>query len=302
VLPLEDTFPAQCLSFVTASMPPDQVLPGKLVWNNVGPLALGDSVQVDVQFHADAVCPAALNCAAATYSPPGAAPQTVADCDVVPIRGDQPRLVVTKQRTSPSPAQVGDLVTYDIMLHNGGTAPLAVVPLHDGYQTAWLEYVSAVPPPDAIDLVHGRLDWNNLGPLNPGQSATVQLTLRAKAPGVGVQNCAESSYTVGSSVFNPYQCATVDIRSPGAAIGVDKELSWPAPGKPLAVGEIAAFTITVRNAGPVTLCNVVVEDNYDTGCLTFVLARSRRLTRPARGWCAGRWAVWRQGKKSPGRC
>jgi uncharacterized repeat protein (TIGR01451 family) len=270
VLPLDDTFPAQCLSFLGASIPPDQVLPGKLIWNNVGPLPLGDHILLDVQFHADAVCPAALNCASATYGLPGAAAQTGADCDVVPILGDQPRLVVTKQRTSPNPAQVGDLVTWNIVLQNVGTAPLAIVPLHDGYQSAYLEFQSAVPAPDNIDLVHGRLDWNNLGPLGPGQSATVNLTLLAKAPGVGVLNCAESGYTVGSSAFTPYQCATVDIIAQGPAVGVDKELAWPLPGKPLAVGDTAAFTITVRNAGPVALSNVVVEDHFDPGCLSFV--------------------------------
>jgi len=270
VLPLEDTFPAQCLRFLGASVPPDHALPGKLVWNNIGPLPLGESIRIDVQFHADAVCPAALNCASSTYSLPGVAPQTVAGCAAVTIRGDQPRLVVNKQRTSPSPAHVGAPVTWQIVLENAGTAPLAIVPLHDAYQSAFLEYQSAVPAPDHIDLAHGRLDWNNLGPLAPGQSIPITLTLLAKAPGAGVLNCAESSYSVGSSTFTPYQCASVDIVARGPAISVAKELAWPEAGKPLAVGEVVAFTITLRNTGPVTLTNVVVEDNFDSGCLSFV--------------------------------
>jgi uncharacterized repeat protein (TIGR01451 family) len=269
VLPLEDQFPTQCLTFVGASIPPDQVLPGKLLWNNLGPLALGDSIGLAVQFHADAVCPSALNCAVARYSVPGTAPKTVADCAPVSIDGDRPRLVVSKQLKSPSPAMVGDLATWQIVLKNAGTAPLGAVPLHDGYQDAYLEFHSAAPMPDSIDLVHGRLDWTNLGPLAPGQAITVTLRLLAHAPGAAALNCAESTYTVGSSSFTPYDCDTVDIIAPGAAIGVRKILAWPEPGHPLAVGDTAAFTLTVRNTGMVTLTHVVVEDHFDPGCMSF---------------------------------
>lgn len=288
-VPLEDVFPAACLTFLSASPPPDEVLPGKLVWHNVGPLALGEARTISVRFHADSACPNRLNCAASTWEVAGAAPQTVADCEPVDIRGNAPRLEIDKTLLSASPATVGDITLWRVVVKNAGTAPLPVVPLHDGYQKNWLAYDSAVPAPSAIDLTNGRLDWANIGPLAAGQSVTVTLRLRAIAANVGVLNCAETRYTVSGVELTPYDCATVDIREPREGIRVVKELLWPTPPAVLSLGDVAVFSITVRNTGMVTLTNVVVQDTFDPDCWRYVGAPGTTPTFPAPGVI--RWTI-----------
>ena len=277
-VPLMDVYPTMCLTFLAASPPPDVVLPGKLVWHNIGPLALGAARTIDVRFHADAPCPNRLNCASSQFEFAGAAPQTVADCEPVEIDGRQPRLTIQKTRLSPSPAMVGDLTLWQIVVKNAGTAPLAVVPLHDGYQKNWLTYDSAIPAPTSIDLANGRLDWANIGPLAAGQSVTVTLRLKAIAANVGVLNCAETRYTLAGVDLTPYDCATVDIREPRAGIQVVKALLWPEPPAVLALGDVAVFSITVRNTGMVTLTHVVVTDDLDPECWRYLSAPGRTPT------------------------
>jgi uncharacterized repeat protein (TIGR01451 family) len=145
--------------------------------------------------------------------------------------------------------------------------------LHDGYQAAYLEFVSAVPAPDAMDLAHGRLDWSNLGPLPPGGKHTVTLRLLAIHPMLGALNCAEAHYTVGASPLVASDCATVDIHSRPPSIQVLKERLLAAgmpPDTLLAQGDLARYRVTIVNTGPTPLLNVVVEEHFDPGCASFV--------------------------------
>jgi uncharacterized repeat protein (TIGR01451 family) len=283
VLTLEDVFPASCLSYVGASIPPDNVAAGKVLWDNIGPLALGQSKTIDVHFHAEAVCPAALNCALAQYGAAGAPPLSAASCAPVAIKGDRPELVLAKVRDSPSPAAIGDLVQWVITVQNVGTAALPVVPLHDAYDVAFFDFDSAMPPPHAVDPMQGWLDWSNVGPLAPGQVKTVTVNLRSKKAGVVVQNCAETTYTVGSNSFAPADCDTVDMLAAGPAIQVEKVKAWADPQRPLAVAGTAVFSLTVRNVGGVTLTNVVVQDFFDPACASFVHAPGMGTLLPSPG-------------------
>jgi uncharacterized repeat protein (TIGR01451 family) len=282
-LALVDAYQPQCMTFTGASIPPDSASSGSLTWSNFGPLPLGASIGIDVFFHADAVCPAALNCTAAQYAPPGGQTLTVADCETVPILGERPQIVVTKRRLGPSPVFVGEMVQWEIEIENVGTAPLPVVPLHDGYQVAYFDFDSAAPSPTSVDLVHGRLDWTNLGPLPPGGKHTIIIRLVAKGPGVGATNCAETHYTVGSSNLVPSDCATVDIIAEGPAIRVEKVYTWPGPNKPPTVGGQAVFSVTVRNAGTVPLSSVEVQDGFPDGCFKFVGVPGMVSQQPAPG-------------------
>jgi uncharacterized repeat protein (TIGR01451 family) len=272
VVSLEDTFPAACLSFANANLPPSSVLPGTLRWNNLGPLPLGASVVLEVAFNALAPCPAALNCAVAGYQLPGAPPMYAVACAQVEIVGDRPELRVVKRRLGPSPVMLGSVVEWQIDVTNVGMAPLPVVPLHDGYQAAYLHFISATPAPTSVDLVHGRLDWANLGALAPGQTRTVTLRLEAIKPHLGAANCAEVHYVVGATHLLASDCATVDIRSEPPSISVAKERVALDPLQPATVGDLVTFRLTVRNTGPTPLVNIAVEDAFDANCLTFVSA------------------------------
>jgi len=270
VVSLSDTYPAQCLTILSASTPPDDRAPGIVEWDNVGPLALGASVHIDLRFRADDVCPAALNCARADYRSPDGVDLMAADCAYVNIRGEKPKLWVTKTLTTLNPVTVGDLVEWEIIVENTGPVSLQVVPLHDAYQTAFFDFDSATPAPDSVDLVNGRLDWSNVGPLAPEQVESIIVKLVAKAPGVGATNCAESRYSVGSGQLGPSDCDTVDIRSEGPDIVIEKTRAWPEPHLPLSVGSHLAFTITVHNPGPVQVSNFHVQDFFDRDCVAYV--------------------------------
>ena len=67
-LPLTDVFSDTCMSYVTASPLPDNVVPGQhsLLWYNLGRLNKGQSKTVAVDFHADAACDPATNRAGVT--------------------------------------------------------------------------------------------------------------------------------------------------------------------------------------------------------------------------------------------
>ena len=54
-VPMSDTFDSAALSFTTATVAPDTTGAGSLGWNNVGPLAQGESTTVTVTFTAVAV-------------------------------------------------------------------------------------------------------------------------------------------------------------------------------------------------------------------------------------------------------
>lgn len=279
IVRLTDTFPASCLRFLAASLPPDSVVPGTVTWNNIGPLLPGTSRKIIVAFHAEAACQDVFNCARAELPPTMAAPVTVIGCARVEIEGGgQPRLTIRKQRQGPSPVFVGDVVGWWIDVTNAGTVPIAVVPLRDGYNPALFEFVSAVPLATVVDTASGELTWANIGPLAPGETASVAVRLRAKVTGIGLPNCAETWYPLGGVVLHVKDCDTVDVVKRGAAIQVEKVVASPGPPSPIAVGETVAFTVTVRNSGTITLTNVVVRDEYDPACLTFLLAQGAPTT------------------------
>ncbi len=58
------------------------------------------------------------------------------------------------------------------------------VQLEDNFNTAELEFVSATIPPDS-DSPAGKLTWNDIGPINPGETKTIEVTFKAKYGNVG---------------------------------------------------------------------------------------------------------------------
>lgn len=266
---LNDTFDPGCLSYVGASLVPDVVTAGTITWNNLGTLDPGQNLALDVQFHADAPCAPAWNCSQVTGQAPDGTTLVAADCTPADIEGERPHLTIVKRRISPSPVSVGQHVDYEIEIHNGGAAPVAMVPLHDRYELPHLGFVSASPPPDVNDPTVGLLEWHDLGPLQPGQMHVVSIRLEAVVPGLARLNCAETIYHVGPQPTIASDCDTVDIITEEPAIQVEKVRAWPDPSKPVALGGTVAFTVTLRNVGGTPLNNVSVTDAYDSGCLEF---------------------------------
>ncbi|MEW5736846.1 MAG: SdrD B-like domain-containing protein [Thermodesulfobacteriota bacterium] len=74
---------------------------------------------------------------------------------------------------------IGVRVTTDADCEAGQSTTLSPVPLQDTYDPARFAFVSAVPAPTSVNTTTGVIQWLDVGPILPGTSATVVVTLRA---------------------------------------------------------------------------------------------------------------------------
>ena len=82
----------------------------------------------------------------------------------------QPAIQVSKRLVEPFEQQAaGDLLHFEIVVHNAGNATLTTVPVTDTFAQACYSFVSAQPDPDSVTAATGQLVWNNVGPLTQGQ-------------------------------------------------------------------------------------------------------------------------------------
>ncbi|MBL4659474.1 MAG: hypothetical protein JKY19_03890, partial [Alcanivoracaceae bacterium] len=95
---------------------------------------------------------------------------------------------------------------------------LSPVPLTDSFDATYLQYVSSNPVADSFDNVTGSIVWNDVGPLNPNTSRTIEVVFMTQLPGgvaqVGVVNTAFSNTTTfanGLSANTATDTALVDI-------------------------------------------------------------------------------------------
>lgn len=189
---LTDTFPAANLAFVSASVTPDSVGAGTLSWTNVGPLTEGQSVTIYVNFTATASAVPATNSALAD------AGGGVTSNDDASVTITNPAHTVTKTLLSPNPgpADIGDDVVFRIQVQNTGDTAIATLPLEDAYSGANFDYVSATLAPGATGS--GSLLWTDItgaGNLAPGNSITIDVTLRAKGAANPAANTAAAEYS-----------------------------------------------------------------------------------------------------------
>ena len=138
-------YAAACLTFQSASTPPDiTVPPGTLIWNNVGPIAPGGMWGLGVSFEAAAGCGPTDNTITASgvdeFSQvvPG-----VSATETVTI--NNPQVAVGKTRISPAggSATVGDTVAYRISITNTGDTDIVELSLFDDYSASCLTFQSA---------------------------------------------------------------------------------------------------------------------------------------------------------------
>ncbi|HMP90654.1 MAG TPA: C25 family cysteine peptidase, partial [Kiritimatiellia bacterium] len=106
--------------------------------------------------------------------------QPLSDSDPSHYFGAMADFVVSKTRITQTDndAFPGDLVTFVIEIENVGNADITSLPVQDVYETNYLQFVSAIPPPD--DAINdGVLDWTNIGPLPVGSSTSVVVNFSA---------------------------------------------------------------------------------------------------------------------------
>ncbi len=181
-----DTFNPTYLQFAHVNPTQSSVASDTVTWDNVGPLDPGEHALLEISFVAVASTNGGTttNTATATGTPPSG--PSITGQDVTPVQIEGPSVSVTKATTDPSDrqAQVGELVTFQVVVTNNGDTRLRVVPLIDTYDFVCFSYDSASPAPDG--KANGTLIWQDLtGTFNTnlhvGHSFTATVTLRTTA-------------------------------------------------------------------------------------------------------------------------
>ncbi len=103
---------------------------------------------------------------------------------------------------------VGLRVTTDRACQAGTSTTLDPVPLQDTYDAARVVYVSSNPPATSVNLGTGVIQWSNVGPILPGTSRVVTVTMRALdvngvPPGTALAgSCAAAPGTITNTGCN----------------------------------------------------------------------------------------------------
>lgn len=164
-----------------------------------------------------------------------------------PVRPTQCSVIDTglvhMSKTLPADATLGQPFTYELKPTAVGCAANVVV-------TDEIPAGATLVGTDPQAVVQGdKLTWN-LGNMDPGESRTLQVTLRPDKEGV-LRGCA----TVAA---DPRACGQTLVGKP--ALGIDK--SGPTTA---ILGSDLAYTVTVRNTGTAVARGVVIRDEVPAG-------------------------------------
>src|SRR5262249_34523207 len=178
-----------------------------------------------------------------------------------PLVAQQADLQVSKSVSNPPP-NVGDTITYTVVLTDNGPDPATTVTVND-VLPAGVSFVSATPSVGAYDRNTGV--WT-VGTVNVGAPQTLTITAKVISP-----NPAANTASVGhSDVFDPNPANnsnSAGINPQEADLTLSKKVDNPTPN----VGDTITFTVTLANTGPSAATNVQVADLLPDG-LTFVNA------------------------------
>lgn len=98
---------------------------------------------------------------------------------------------------------IGLRITTDQDCQAGTSTTLSPVPLQDSYDTGSVAFVSASPSPDSVNTATGVIQWNDVGPILPGSTTDVTVTVRAlNITGTRTGVCGVSSPPAVNSVCN----------------------------------------------------------------------------------------------------
>ncbi len=166
-LPLSDTYNAAVLGFVDAAPMPDAgPVNGRLDWSDLttyfGDLIPGQSVTVVVGFIAEHPAPSIVNAAAvhdAIGSNGSVEGDDSTDMNGESIGGSAP---VLKELAGGIIPAAGVPLTFTITITNNGATTMTVVPLIENYDPLYLQFDTAVPPPDIVNPVTGILTWTDV--------------------------------------------------------------------------------------------------------------------------------------------
>jgi uncharacterized repeat protein (TIGR01451 family) len=161
-LVLTDTLPSADFHYIRGSGVPadaDPIAEPTLVWQDLGPLAPGESLTVSFQVRTTEANGTYTNTATVEGVYPGG---TLTDTDDAPVAIADPAVAVDKgvvwvDRDDTRP----NYVTFTIAISNVGPSTIDVLPLLDQYDINYLEFQDATPYPEE-DENDGLLSWHDL--------------------------------------------------------------------------------------------------------------------------------------------
>ncbi|NCC51599.1 MAG: hypothetical protein EOM20_10320, partial [Spartobacteria bacterium] len=275
-VPIEDQFDDTYLDFLSAVPPVDSSAAGVLSWTNAGPLPVGASTTLVVNFTAQASTlslPETNTVITSPTTPPD-------EPDLPPVSNDVPYEIssagydLVKTLTSPAgrAAQVGETVTFNLLVTNTGDVQLVTIPVVDTFDDGYLSFVSAVPPADSNDI--GVVYWDDAGPLAVGASTTLVVNFTALAstlslPETNIVTAAPTTPPDEPDVPPLTNDTPYEISSAGYTL--NKMLASPL-GRAAQVGEVITFMVTVANTGDVQLTTIPINDTFSSAYLAFLSA------------------------------
>ena len=205
-LPLADTYNGAVLGYADAVPAPNTIdeSTGRLDWadltDSFGDVAPERQIVVVVGFVAEHPETAVVN-AAEVHDAVGAggalSGTTSVDDGTDAVGGSSP---VDKELLAGLIPQVGQPLTFTVVITNDGFTTMTVAPLVDTYNPTCLAFNAAVPPPDLVDSARGVLTWTDLtvwtGDVPPHASISVTTVFTALAATEDSMNRAE---VVGAS-------------------------------------------------------------------------------------------------------
>ncbi len=192
----------------------------------------------------------------------------------------QANLVTTK--TGPSQAIAGQQIAYTITTTNTGPSDAINVQITDRLIPG---LTGVVVPNGRYDSSTGLVTFEPIPQLANGESVTrvIALTVPSTA---SLTDIASSISDTEDPVINNNESTLTTTISPGTDLEVSKTVNNITPGP----GEAIVYTITVKNNGPDTATNVVVDDDLPNG-LTYVSDNSNgAYDRNSGNWNVGNLA------------
>ena len=174
---MTDTYSSGCLTFLSASPVQSSTGVGTITWNTAamgGSLLIGQTRTFTVTFLAASGCGSITNSVTAT-----SVANALTSTATSPVTLDDPKLTIVKSRLTPpnDPVFVGAVIPFQIVVTNTGTTTASTVPLIDTYSDYNFSFSSASPPESSAGA--GQVNWDNIGPIAPLGSVTVNVSFTA---------------------------------------------------------------------------------------------------------------------------
>ncbi|GHB92376.1 hypothetical protein GCM10007047_04340 [Cerasicoccus arenae] len=219
---LTDVFTDAELAFVSASISPDSnglsVGTRTLTWNDLGSLAVGESVTVTVTYTATDSGTLSSTATADTTS----AFNDPSDSDTENLPVTNPAITITKSLTGGAQtAYYGGVVEFTINIQNTGNTDIESLPLTDNYSSC-LEFLTSTPTADSSS--GGVAQWNDLLPgattLGVGASTSVTITFFVAGECDPALNVAESRFAIdiNGAAVPPAEDETEDLITDAASV------------------------------------------------------------------------------------